>query len=262
MPSPFPGMDPYLEDDEFWPEFHHNLSGAIQAQLIPLLRPKYFATVETMIVYEPVEGREARRMTPDVAILKEAVASYATRGGEITPAPIRQDVELEVQVKLFSVDIYTTKDKRLVTSIEIHSPANKVHGSQAYVQHLRKRRRLFNSEVHFMEIDLLRGGSRVILGSDLPDAPYFVTLSRADQRPTVEIWPIALTGPIPILPVPLLPPDPDVPLDLNAAISTVYDNSGYDYRIDYTRPPPPPPLSDDEMALVERIREQVATHST
>jgi hypothetical protein len=250
-------MDPYLEDDEFWRAFHHNLSGAIQAQLIPLLRPKYFADVETTIIYEPFEGGEARRMAPDVTVLKEAVASYAMGGGEIMPAPIKQDVELEVQVKLFSVGIYTTKGRRLVTSIEIHSPANKVLGSQAYMQYLRKRRRLFASEAHFMEIDLLRGGSRIVLGSDLPDVPYFATLSRADQRPTVEIWPIALTGPIPVLPVPLLEPDPDVPLDLNVAISIVYDNSGYDYRIDYTQPPPSPPLSDDEMALVGRIREQM-----
>lgn len=110
-----------------------------------------------------------------------------------------------------------------------------------------------------MEIDLLRGGSRIVLGSDLPDVSYFATLSHADQRPTVEIWPIALTGPVPVLPVPLLEPGPDVPLDLNVAISIVYDNSGYDYRIDYAQPPPPPSLSDDKMALEEQIRGQVMT---
>ncbi|MFN8453872.1 MAG: DUF4058 family protein [Anaerolineae bacterium] len=258
MPSPFPGMDPYLEDEEYWPSFHHNLSGAIQAQLIPLLRPKYFADVETTIVYEPVESSGARQMKPDVTILRETAAPYLPADFKISPAPLEQEVELEIEVKLFSVGIYTTQGRQLVTSVEILSPANKIVGSTAYQQYVRKRRRLFNSIAHLMEFDLLRRGSRIILGHNLPNAPYFATLSRAERRPTVEIWPLALSEPLPILPVPLLEPDRDVPLDLQTAVSTVYDNSGYDYRLDYSQPPPPPPLAAEEKKLLEQIRIQMA----
>ena len=146
-------------------------------------------------------------MRPDITILKEVVTPYDISRAGIVPAPLEQDVEVEVEVKLFSVGIYTTQDKRLVASIEILSPANKVLDSQAYEQYRRKRRRLFNSPAHIMELDLLHSGNRIILGRRLPDAPYFATLSRAERRPTVEIWPMALTEPIPILPIPLLAPE-------------------------------------------------------
>jgi hypothetical protein len=52
------------------------------------------------------------------------------------------------------------------------------------------------------------------------------------------------------VPVPLRDPDPDVALDLGAALRTVYDESSYDLSVDYTVPPPPPPLSPGEAAFV------------
>ena len=54
----------------------------------------------------------------------------------------------------------------------------------------------------------------------VPEAPYYVTLSRANHRPFVEVWPLQLQDPLPILPVPLLEPDADAPLDLGAAIAS------------------------------------------
>ena len=51
MPSPFPGMDPYLEDPPIWPGFHHSLAEDIKAQLNGLIGPKYYADVE--IEYNP-----------------------------------------------------------------------------------------------------------------------------------------------------------------------------------------------------------------
>jgi hypothetical protein len=56
------------------------------------------------------------------------------------------------------------------------------------------------------------------------------------------------------LPVPLLDPDPDVPLDLNQVINTIYDNAGYDYVIDYSQSPPPPSLSEAEIARLEALK--------
>jgi hypothetical protein len=58
-------------------------------------------------------------------------------------------------------------------------------------------------------------------------------------------------------PVPLLEPDPDVPLDLSAAVAAVYERGGYADLIDYRRPPPPPKLSEAEATwLDERLKEQ------
>jgi hypothetical protein len=249
-------MDPYLEDEEFWHEFHSNLASAIQAQLVPQVRPKYRVDLEPTIVYEMVEPGQKYFIRLDVTLVREAHYPTSTSTGPVTiaPLPLIQEVEFELEVKLLSLAIYTTKGKQLVTTIEILSPANKIIGSQAYQQYLRKRNRILNSPAHWLEIDLFRAGPRIILGHNSPNAPYFATLSRASDRPKVEIWPMELGLPLSILPVPLLDPDPDVPLDLNAAIVAIYDNAGYDYVIDYSQAPPPPPLSADQMARLEQLK--------
>jgi hypothetical protein len=245
-------MDPYLEADGVWPGFHHELSVAIKTQLIPALRPNYHANVEVTISYDFAPGGKSYTMRPDVAITNEAWYPQTGVAVAIAPAPIVQAATPEVEVKLLAVHIYTTQGKQLVTSIEIHSPANKISQGQNHWQYLRKRRRLLNSAVHLLELDLLRAGSRLIMGINLPTAPYFAALSRAKKPRRVEIWPMFLGQPLPVLPVPLLDPDPDVPLDLNTAIATVYDNGGYDYILNYQQPPPPP-LTEAERALIKQI---------
>jgi hypothetical protein len=204
MPSPFPGMDPYLEG-ALWTTLHHGLGTEIVRQLTPKLRPNYIAL--------PVE-RFLIDNSPDV-----------------------------------SVEIRDTSQRRLVTAIEILSPTNKRGaGNQEY---LAKRQRLLLSTVHLLEIDLLRMGERVPMQQPLPDAPYFVLLSRAEERPMTEVWPIALDQALPTVPVPLLLGDDDVLLDLQAAFTAAYDLPGYDLIIDYTQPPDVP-FTEGEAEWVER----------
>src|SRR5436309_10426306 len=70
MPSPFPGMDPYLETPELWPDVHHELISQIRGALNPLLRPRYVARVELRVYVSDDDdpGREA--IIPDVRIEK------------------------------------------------------------------------------------------------------------------------------------------------------------------------------------------------
>lgn len=108
-----------------------------------------------------------------------------------------------------------------------------------------------------IEIALLRGGERPPLERPVPPAPYYVTLSRINRRPYVEVWPIQLREKLPVLPVPLLEPDPDVPLELGTVVAAVYERGAYARLIDYHQPPPPPVLSDAEAAwLDEHLRAQ------
>lgn len=108
---------------------------------------------------------------------------------------------------------------------------------------------------HLVEIDLLRAGERWTLLTPAPSAPYCIFVSRANRRPRVEVWPIKLQDPLPLIPIPLVEPDPDVPLDLGRAIQTIYDTAAYDLRIDYTQPPPKSDLSPEDAAWVEeRLR--------
>lgn len=169
----------------------------------------------------------------------------------IAPAPLELLITSDLPEKLTSVVIRTVEGDTLVTAIEILSLANKRPGHATYLTYRRKRQAMLASTAHLLEIDLLRSGERPPLAEPLPEAPYFIILSRAERRPIAEVWPLCLQEPLPTLPVPLLPPDPDVPLDLGRALATIYDRSGYDLRIDYTQRPPAPALSAQEEAWLE-----------
>jgi hypothetical protein len=114
-----------------------------------------------------------------------------------------------------------------------------------------KRQELFASSVHLLEIDLLRAGVRPRLARPLPPTAYCALLSRAYRRHLVEVWPIALSDPLPVLPVPLSAPDPDVALDLGAVLRQVYRRARYERVIDYRTDPPPPPLTPEEAAWLD-----------
>ena len=87
----------------------------------------------------------------------------------------------------------------------------------------------------------------------MPDAPYYIFLTRNRKEPAVEIWPVRLRDAIPVVPVPLLSPDPDVPLNLNRAIQNIYDGAAYDLRIDYTEPPPKPDLTSADVQWLAEL---------
>jgi hypothetical protein len=106
------------------------------------------------------------------------------------------------------------------------------------------------STAHLLEIDLLRQGQRVPMQKPLPSTSYFIFLSRAEKRPLTEIWPISLKEPLPVVPIPLLPGDADVALDVQQVFTTTYDLLGYDLALDYTQSPELP-LPKEDMAWAE-----------
>lgn len=227
MPSPFPGMDPYIEDPEVWCDFQLNLAVEIRAQLNRLLQPAYVAQVKTYETYELLEDDE------------------------------RTQEQHRIPLKIARIEIYRPQPRQLISAIEILSPVNKQPSHDTYQEYQRKRRELLRSSAHLLEIDLLRGGQRPPLEEPVPQAPYYVVLSRADRRPVVEVWPIQLQNKLPLISVPLQEPDPDAPLDLSAALAAIYERAGYAMVIDYHRPPPPPKLpAADLLWLDDLLREQ------
>ena len=257
MPSPFPGMDPYIEAPRIWSDFHNGLADEIRAELNRKIRPNYIAALTPYVTYDTIEvtKQKVQGSYPDVAIWKRSPqqrGGIAVAEGVPTPA-IESSVLLEMPLELFSVEIRTVGDEFLITSIEILSPVNKRRGHDAHLDYLRKRRDLLRSSAHLIEIDFLRGGLRPPLQEPVPLAPYYVMLSRATRRPGVQVWPIALDDTLPIIPVPLLEPDPDVLLDLGAVVASVYERGGYDARINYREEVPPPSLSEEEAAWVKEL---------
>jgi len=157
MPSPFPGMDPYLESPDLWPGVHNALAAEIQAILNGLMQPDYVAMLEAHLVYEVVEVSAVRRARPDISVLHSEPAGsggLAMPAMAAAPAPVVSAVPLELPLELFSVEIRRSHVGTLVTMIEILSPTNKRPGEQALEDHRRKRRDLLRTQVHLLEIDV------------------------------------------------------------------------------------------------------------
>lgn len=251
MASPFPGMDPYLEDSEIWSGFHHRLADEIADQLNAIIGPKYYAEIEAQTVVEEISLGRRTAMIPDTAIFQQtptpplAHADSARAVVAIAAAPIQRAVSVPSETKLRVVRIYSTEFGELVTSIELLSPFNKRPGA-GLSRYQHKRRRRLHSPVHLVEIDLVRGGQRP--GPEVQEPPldtdYVVLVNRSQDGATrtSEIWPVALNEPLPMIPIPLLYPDQDVPLDLRLALSQIYERAHYARRINYRKAVPPPEL--------------------
>lgn len=130
MPSPFPGMNLYLEDAELWSDFQLSLAVELRSQVNRLIQPLYVAQVKTYETYEFVAVDEAVR--------------------ELHKVPL----------KIASIELYRARSRQVVTAIEILAPVNKQPSHDAYHEYQRKRRELLRSAVHLLEVDLLRGGQR------------------------------------------------------------------------------------------------------
>ncbi len=247
MPSPFPGMDPYLEHPRLWQDVHDSLAGEIRDQLVPRLRPRYVARLVPQRVVDQPDDGELRIMFPDMSVIRrtpvEPLPVLAGAVPAITPAPVTAVNVMRVPSRQVSVEIRDVASGLLVTAIELLPPANKRPGSEA-------------QEAYLLEIDLLRRGERLPLEPPPPPAPYYVVLSHAERRPDAYAWPIRLQDPLPVVPVPLLPPDPDVPLDLGAALRAIYDRAGYDLDVDYTAEPFPPLEGEDAVWIAALLQEK------
>jgi hypothetical protein len=250
MESPFPAMDPYLEAPGLWPDVHNSLIFAICEQLQPRLSPRYIAVTTPYVVFESLEIIPTRTVIPDVGIMERSGGGGTATLTAIAAPPLVGQVALEIPTRYSRIEIRTVAGETLVTAIELLSPASKRPGAEGAETYERKRRELFRSDAHLLEIDLLRGGKRPDAGIALPDEPYFVFLSRAQYRPRIFIWPMSLRAALPVVAVPLLPPDLDLPLDLTAALKRIYAIARYDLRIDYRQAPPQPELSAEDAAWV------------
>jgi len=257
MPSPFPGMDPYLENPTRWPGVHHRLISEIQTALNAQLRPKYYATVEERIYIsdETDPGREV--LVPDVRVARRSSpppmpaepATVATL--EVTESE-EVTILLDEEIHEARLEIIDRAADEIVVVIEILSPSNKIAGSEGRRSFVAKRRDVMRSPSHWVEIDLLRGGVPILNRSSHSPCEYRVYTSHSDRRPRGRVWPIRLKKPLPVIAIPLRGADPDVRLDLQQILTTSYDHGAYDMAIDYSRLPVPP-LSDEDAAWADAL---------
>ena len=256
MPSPFPGMDPFLEEPSFWPDFHHDLISEIKAAINQSARPNYFARVEQRVYISDDNDPGRRVIVPDVRIIENtepwrygSSVSVAMQTVADVSEPIVVPTILDEQIEEFFLEIIDRQYRQVVTVIEVVSPTNKVTGARGSDSYRKKRAEVLSSPSHFVEIDLLREGQPVVTGDLIPPADYYVHVSRVEMRPSGQVWPIKLPQRLPSIKIPLRAPDPDLNLDLQSLFTNVYDRSGYDLDTNYeVEPTPPLPIAYREWA--------------
>ncbi|MBW4681490.1 MAG: DUF4058 family protein [Microcoleus vaginatus WJT46-NPBG5] len=254
MPSPFPGMNPYLEHPEVWPEVHHRLITAIADILNPLVLPKYRVAIEKR-VYELGGEKSVLVGIPDVIVHRQRTQTNPTSSNVAVVAPPATPVTVTVpmpeEVREGYLEVRELATGEVVTAIEVLSPTNKRPGKgrQVYEE---KRQQVLGSRTHFVEIDLLRGGEPLpVFGNEI-EASYRILVSRGNCRPVADLYLFNLQNIIPSFPLPLRSGDVEPALDLQTVLNSVYERAAYDYIIDYNAEPALP-LSESDAAWADTL---------
>ncbi|MEM8504603.1 MAG: DUF4058 family protein [Cyanobacteria bacterium P01_D01_bin.1] len=242
----FPGMNPYLESPTRWPEIHTWLIVEIARSLNPQLRPKYRAAVETRVyIDDNLIG------IPDATVYRQPiVASAGNLSVSTTAKPERVTLPVAYEVTERYLEIRNVETKRVITVIELLSPANKRKG-EGRRQYLAKRRRVLNSSSHFIEIDLLRMGEAMpVMGA--PIKTYQVLVSRSAERPSAERYSFGLREQIPQFAIPLSEGDDEPVVNLNQLLANVCSATDIESTINYTAQPQPP-LSIEDFEWIKAL---------
>ncbi len=224
MPSPFPGMDPYLEDDGLWPSFHHQFVLSLYQHLLPVLVDRYRAKV--------------------------VPRDYATEQALFTSVLREEHHEDYIEVRQRS-------DGRLVTLLDVASPANKLT-TQGRAAYHATRKEGKAAAASLVEVDvLLRGQPLLDYSRDgLPEWDYAVTVTRSTQPDRYEIYTATLQKRLPRFRLPLAADDRDTVLDLYTVFARAYDQGGFGAKINYKADPAAPLDDVDRRWLGDVLRQQ------
>jgi hypothetical protein len=216
MPSPFPGMDLYLEHRYLWPDVHHSFITTIRRALAPQVAPAYYVAVEER-TYIVASDRQQ--------FYERVMEAY--------------------------LEIREAQTHAVITAIEVLSPTNKVskEGRQEYET---KRRQVLATMTSLVEIDLLRAGEPMEM-EPLPESDYRVLVGCGWERPKARLYAFGLRQALPVVPLPLSEGENEAQLPLGQLLAEVYDEARYDLRLDYRPAPPDPPLSPEDAAWVEDL---------
>jgi hypothetical protein len=239
MLARFPGVDPYLESQGFWPDFHASFVTYWRDALAEKLPEQYEARIDERVNLVELRPERIRRIEPDVVISHRDPADVVAPApsGVATLEPVTIPLVIEEEVRETYIEILHRPERSLIAVLELLSPANKEEpGRSAY---LMKRNALLHHPIHLVELDLLLGGQRLPLEKAYPPADYYALVSRADRRPDCQVYAWTVRHSLPPIPVPLKAPDLDVWIALGEVFAITYDRGRYGRSIDYSLPPPP-----------------------
>jgi hypothetical protein len=241
MAGPFPGMDPYIECQGSWPDFHSRLIAEASNALSVQLPDDYVPRVDERIELVNFDGPCETSYRPDVLVARQnmpVTPARPSKGGVHTIKPLLIDVSDHdpEEIRHTWLEIRRLPRMELITVVEVLSPANKTGIGRA--EYLEKRQDLHSRKINVVEIDLLLGGHRVPMKRPLRKGHYFAIVARGDKLPTAEVYSWTLRDCLPSIPIPLCPPDADVSLDLQELAGRVYDLGRYGRTLRHDQPLP------------------------
>jgi len=256
MPSPFPGMNPYLENPVLWPGVHHWLITELARSLTPQLRPNYYVAIEER-VYELAGDDAVWVGIPDNVVIGPGEATGPSLTA-VAPQPVAQPVSVTLPmpetVREGYLEVRQVTNDAVITTIEVLSPKNKRSGRGRDLYET-KRLAVMGSRTHLVEIDLLRAGEPMpVLNANI-QSHYRILVSRSHQRPRAELYAFNVQSAIPTLALPLQAGDEEPLVDLNALLHRIYDEGGYDLRLDYSQEPLPGFQQEDALWLATWLQD-------
>lgn len=257
MHCPFPGMDPYIEMSGLWDDFHADMIAEIKRAIAPQLPPHYAVRTGERYyvdVCSPADmgAVDETLVQSDASVIRDTDQRQPVGATAVLEAPVEAEVAVELEFRENFLDIRELRSGHIVTTIEVLSPGNKRTGEGRH-QYLLKRNACLLGERNFLEIDLLRGGSRMPPANEYPAGEYFVALFRMTRPGKCGLWPIGLRDRLPTVPVPLLPGENELRLDLAPLVNAIYVGSNYGLSIRYARPLSPRPRNPEDAEWLEEL---------
>lgn len=255
MPSPFPGMDPYLEVPELWSEVHSRLIVALADNISEQLSDAYRVAIEKRI-YLSSADESVMVGIPDVSVVAQSPQmpqTFAASATAVMPRTVMMPMAEEVQERY--LEIRDVSSGEVITSVELLSPKNK-RGGEGRRAYEKKRHEVLASLTNLVEIDLLRSGRPLPISSPVSGIDrqgcYSILVSRSDLRPRADLYELGLQQAIPPFELPLKPEDEALVIGLQALIEGVYRRAKYHLAIDYNKPVKPA-LTDSELAWIKTL---------
>jgi hypothetical protein len=250
-------MDPYLEWQGHWPDFHNRLIAEICNELGAKLPHSYVARVDERIEVATSPSAQPSSFRPDVSVGRSGWEASSPRvASAVSPTALLEPMLVEIldrdpeELRVTWVEIRALPELELVTAIEVLFPINKSwQGRQEYLD---KRDKLHASQVNLVEIDLLLGGTPLPMKQRIEPGGYYAIVARGARLPVAEVYRWTVRDRLPLLPIPLREPDPDILIDLAALVSRVYELGRYQRTLRHATPPPETTsLKPDDRAWVE-----------
>ena len=247
MASPFPGMNPYLEHPQLWPEVHNRLIIAIANAIESNLSRKYRVAIEKR-TYTSLPFDSILVGIPDISVISKKSSSSQTSSTITIPGSgeyLTVTLPTPQEVRESYLEIRDVSTGYVVTAIEVLSPTNKRPGKgrEAYEN---KRMEVLSSSTNLVEIDLLRSGTPMPILNETPQTDYRILVALGNRRPLAQLYTFSLRNKIPSFMLPLQPGDTELLVDLQSLLIQVYDQARYDLAIDYTFEPEPPLKAEDK----------------